>query len=380
MALKSNEDKNTQTNIEKPVKRKHKKTKAIIVMFVVLIVLILSAVFIPRLINIKIAQPASVTAYNVCAVSFGDVDTTISGSGTLTPVSEENLVTEDTVTVTAVNYEVGETVAEDAVIATAEDEYGNETKYTAPYECVLLELPIAADDKLEKGEQIAMIMGTDGFTMGIAVDELDIHQVKKGQAVTFTIDAVDGEYEGCVTAISYNGTQSGGTTAFQLTASLDYIAGVYPEMSASAEIVIESSGEGLLVPADAVYTSGDDSYVCLAPSDAVEGNEYSEDELDVSALTKVIVKTGMSDGSYILIESDELSEGSLVIRTEITSTQTGSVSANNNGFGGMDGFGGRGPGGMGEGGMNFGDFDFENFEPDNMPQGSGGYPGGMGGN
>ena len=82
----------------------------------------------------------------------------------------------------------------------------------------------------------------------------------------------------------------------------------------------------------------------------------------------------LSDGSYILIESDELAEGDLIVITKITSTQTGSDSESQGGFGGMSGF----PGG---GGMDFGDFDFENFDPNNMPpNGEGGFPGGMGGN
>ncbi len=125
-------------------------------------------------------------------------------------------------------------------------------------------------------------------------------------------------------------------------------------MSALAEIVIESSGEGLLVPIDAVRTSGDQNYVYLAPSGAAEGTEYEEDQLDVSDLTKVTVETGMSDGSYILIESDELAEGDLIVITKITSTQTGSDSESQGGFWRYE----RIPGG---GGMNFAIFDFENF-------------------
>lgn len=63
----------------------------------------------------------------------------------------------------------------------------------------------------------------------------------------------------------------------------------------------------------------------------------------------------MSDGSYILVESDELAEGDLIVVTRLTSTQTGSDS-------------------QGSGGMDFGDFDFENFDPGTMPQG-GNFPG-----
>lgn len=355
----------------RPVGQKNnKKTKIIVISAVVLAVAILGIVFIPKLINSNTRKNSSITTYNVEAITTGNVDTTISGSGTLMPVSKETLVTANAGTITAVNYEVGDMVEKDAVIATAEDDNGNKTDFTAPYDCVLIELPISTEDELDANSQIAMVMGTDGFTMGIAVDELDISTVKVGQDVDFTIDAVDGDYTGKVTAVSYNGSSSGGTTAYQITAKVDYTEGVYPGMSASAEIVIESSGEGLLVPVDAVRTSGDDNYIYLAPNGSADGTEYAEDELDISDLTKVAVETGMSDGSYILIESDELDEGDLIVITKITSTQTGSDSENQGGFGGMGGF-------PGDGGMDFGDFDFENFDPSNMPNG---FPGGFGGN
>ena len=305
-------------------------------------VIALGIAFVLRLRGIGVSA-ASVTTYEVEAITYGNVDTTISGSGNLTPVSQQTLATEQPVTVTAVNYAA---VEEGAVIVTVEDAQGSSIDYTAPYGCVLLELPVSSGDELAAGGEVAMVMGTDGFTMGIAVDEQDISTVAVGQEVAFTVDAVDGEYTGEVTAVSYNGSTNGSTTAYQITAKVDYAEEIYPGMSATAEIVVEESGEGLLVPVEAVQTSGDEEYITLAPSSAAEGDEYGEDEIEVSELSTVTVETGMSDGSYILVESDELAEGDLIVVTRLTSTQTGSDSQGSGGMGG--GF----PGG----GMDFGDF------------------------
>ncbi len=351
----------------------NKKKKIITISAISLVVVILGIIFIPKLFG-NTGTPTTITTYNVEAITKGNVDTTISGSGTLTPVSKETIATTKAGTITTLNYEVGATVEEDAVIAVLTAANGTTTSFTAPFDGVLIELPISKDGEVAANSEIAMIMGTDGFTMGIAVDELDISTVKVGQEVSFTIDAVDGDYTGAVTAVSYNGTSSGGTTAYQITAKVDYIEGVYPGMSASAEIVIESSGEGLLIPTSAIRTSGDESYIYLAPSGAEEGTEYDEDDIDIDDLVKVTVTTGMSDGSYTIVESDEITEGALIVIVTLTSTQTGSETNGQGGFG--SGFGGgRGPGG---GGMDFGDFDFENFDPSQMPGGGGGF-GGFGG-
>ena len=148
-------------------------------------------------------------------------------------------------------------------------------------------------------------------------------------------------------------------------------------MSATAQIVIEDSGEGLLVPVDAVITSGDSNYVYLAPSGAEAGKVYEDGELDTSKLEEVSVKTGMSDGSYMLVESNALKEGSLIIIKKITSTQTGyEKESGRSGFPGGEGrsnFPGRGSG------MDFGDFDFENFDPGQRPPSGGGSGNGFGG-
>lgn len=314
------------------------------------------------------AQAASVTTYEVAAVSYGDVDTTISGSGTLSPVSQDTLTAAAPVTLTAVNYAAGDAVESGTVLATGEDELGETVDYTAPYDCVLLEVPAAAGDTPAAGEEVAMVMGKDGFTMGIAVDEQDIALIEVGQEASFTIDAIeDGEeVTGSISQVSYNGSSNGSATAYQITAKIAYVEGVYPGMSASPQIVVEESGEGMLVPVEAVQTSGDENYVYLAPSDGEEGTEYEEEDIDLSALTQVTVEAGDSDGSYMLVECDDLSEGDLILVPHLTSTATGSGSGDSGGMGGF--------GGSFFGGMDFGDFDFSNFDPSTMPQG-GSFPG-----
>ena len=82
----------------------------------------------------------------------------------------------------------------------------------------------------------------------------------------------------------------------------------------------------------------------------------------------------MSDGSYMLVESDDLKEGSLIVIKKTTSTQTGSDKES-----GRSGFPGGGEGMPnfpgGGSGMDFKDFDFDNFDPGQRPP-SGGSSGG----
>ncbi len=440
---------------DKATKRKRKKLVKIIVSSVAgLVAVTMATVVILGQIRKNEAVPTSVTTYHVDEITFGDVNTTLSGSGTLSPVLKESLTlsldalvseeeteeeteteteeetTEEetskeetaedetsenetdaeteaetepetndspavaatgtygesgsmpsmggTVTPTAVytvdtvNCVPGDRLEEGYILAIFTDEDGVEYDYPAPYDCVILDMTLSEGQELSTGGTVATIMSKDGFTMSLSVDEYDIAVVELGQEVTFEVSALGEEFEGSITNISYSGSSG----SYQITASMGYEEGIYPGMSVSAEIVIESSGEGLLVPVDAVKTSGDDNYIYLAPAGATFGDEYAEDELTLSDLERVVVETGMSDGSYILIESDELAEGDLIVITKLTSTLTGSANEDD---GGMGGFGG---GGMGSfPGGNFGggerpDFGGD-FDPGNMP--SGGFPGGFGG-
>lgn len=315
------------------------------------------------------------TTYYAEAITYGNVDTTISGSGTLTPVTNKTFSCENPCTVNTLNVAVGDTVSEGDVLAVVtqqvtetvmdeetmqmtEETTEEKLEITADFDGTITELNVSEGDTLAAGEEIAILMGNDGFTLDLSVDETEIANLSIGQTVTMTVDAVKGEYEGEVTNVSYNGKTSGSTTYYAVTAEIESQEGIYAGMSASAEIVVESSGDGLLVPVAAVHTSGDDSYVLLAPNDAESGTEYAEDAITLDNLTRVTVDTGMSDGSYIMIESDELAEGDLILMSEVSTTATGSDSEDG-------GFGGN---------MDFGDIDFSNFDPNNMPQG--GMPGG----
>lgn len=357
------------------IKKKGKLKKRIIIGGAAAVVLLTAAVIVVRNILAVRSVSARVTTYQVEEITKGDVSTTISGSGALTPVTNEILAAPAGGEVTEVNYTVGDETAEGDVIAKIDDDRGETHEITAPCEGILIELPISAGDSVAAGQEIAMVMGKDGFTLSVAVDETEISSLEMGQEAEVTVDALSEEYTGFVTEISYNGSSNGGTTAYETVVTMEYAEGIYPGMSASAQIVIEDSGEGLIVPAEAVGTSGDDHYVYLAPNGAEAGDQYEEDELDLADLEKVTVETGMSDGTYIRIDSDELEEGSLIIVTEVMSTQTGSEVQEENGAGGRGGF---------PGGGDFENFDFENFDPSNMPQGGGpgggGFPGGGNGN
>lgn len=200
-----------------PKKAGFKYTKPIVIIAVVLAVIIVAAFVLPKIFSA--ASSTRITTYQVEEITYGNVSTTISGSGTLTPVTQETLTSTYAGEIASVNFTVGDEVAEGDVLAVVSSDNGDE-EITAPCDGILIEFPVKSGTEVAAGGSVAMVMGKDGFTMGIAVDELNISSVALDQEVSFTIDAVDGDYTGSVTAISYNGSASGGTTAYQITATV----------------------------------------------------------------------------------------------------------------------------------------------------------------
>jgi multidrug efflux pump subunit AcrA (membrane-fusion protein) len=189
----------------------------------------------------------------------------------------------------------------------------------ADTDCSLTALTAAVGDTIAAGTTVCTMTGTGGFTLALSIDELDIASVKLGQSATVTLDALEGEFTGKVTNISYSGS---GTyvTSYTATITTDPIEGAYPGMSASAEIITETSGETLIVSVTAVQYDGDTAFLYLADDTATLGASLSENEMNLDKLTKLTVTTGMSDGSYIAVSAEGLTAGDFIWVPERTST------------------------------------------------------------
>ena len=235
---------------------------------------------------------------------------------------------------------------------------------TAEWDCLLTSLSVEKGDKLSEGEALCSLSGTDGYELTLSIDELDISSVKHGQAATVTLDALDGTFSGTVANISYAGSGNY-VTSYSVTIATEPIEGAYPGMSASAEVVIESSGDSLLVPVGALQYDGrgDDrkAYVYLTAEGTEEGDTQLAEEIDIDSLTKVYVETGMADGSYLVVTGEGLSAGTILWQQQLSTTATYSddestTSSFGMGMGGgmpgdMGGMGGGMPSGMGGGGF-----------------------------
>jgi len=164
------------------------------------------------------------------------------------------------------------------------------------------------------------------ITASVSLTEIDVTKVTPGQKVTLTLDAFpDKTFTGEVLAINTNGQSASGVTSYPTIIVFDTsLPNMYPNMSVTASILIDSKQDVLIISTSAILTSNGVSVVKI-----MKDNQISE----------VTVKTGLSDDTNTEIISG-LSVGDTVI-TSTSTTQTTTTSTTNksvfsgNGFGGM---------------------------------------------
>lgn len=214
----------------------------------------------------------------------------------------------------------------------------------APISGTVVYKKVKAGDKLDNknmSTEMAVIYDMSSLECELSVDELDIKNVKIGQSVLITSDAVEGKrYNGEVSNVSVNGTTSGGVTTYPVTIVIkDFDEDLLPGMNIDVTIVTSEATGVLAVPVTAVNRGG----VVY-----VKGDKEDDKDMAPEGFKSVKVETGAYNDRYIEIKSG-LSEGDIIYVPQIKSsgTQSGMAAMMSGMHGGMSMGGGMPMGGMG---------------------------------
>lgn len=181
---------------------------------------------------------------------------------------------------------------------------------TSPITGTVIEKNYKAGDNVDPtaataGGYLAVIYDLSRLTFDMNVSELDVTQLKVGQSVTFTSDALEGKtFTGHVDKININGTTLNGNTNYPVTVVVDDGDGLYPGMNVSATILVEEVGQVLAVPMEAVQQG---NIVLVAPASALKDGEL----VDATKLEERPVEPGRNNSEYVEILSG-LTEGEVV--------------------------------------------------------------------
>lgn len=304
------------------------------------------------------AQQQTPTQNRTAVVQKGKFEVRVSGSGTVQPVTTEDIKsTINNNQIAEVLVTAGQAVKKGDVLITFTD---GSDPITAPSDGVVTAVNVQAGERVNIGEAVAHLTNYHDLQTVASIDELDIPKVSVGQTATIKVNAIpDQTFNGTVTAIANEGTSTNGVSTFDVTVHIDNPTGLKVGMSTEADILTASKDNALYVPVDALHSMNGQKFVMLANQDQnsqnTQGNSQNSQGNQWSN-SRVMVKTGLANADYVEI-TQGLTEGQVVrLPNLVISTNNNAARYMQGGFGGMGGFGGgmgrqnRGGGNGGKGG------------------------------
>ena len=186
----------------------------------------------------------------------------------------------------------------------------------APFDGVIAAFTAKKGDSISSGASVGTII-TKQRLATIALNEVDIAKIKVGQKANLTFDAVDDlNITGEVVEVDALGTTSQGVVSYNVKIAFDIQDDrIKSGMSVSANIILSTKPDVLLVLSSAVKSSGGASYV-----EELEAN---------GVLIKKDVEIGDSNDTMTEIVSG-LEEGEEIVTQKITVSATNAITASSN--------------------------------------------------
>lgn len=193
----------------------------------------------------------------------------------------------------------------------------------APFDGIVAKVDVKKGDSVSGGAVATLI--TKQRTADISLNEVDVAQVKVGQKVTLTFDAIEGlSIAGEVAEIDTLGTVSQGVVNYAVKIVFDtQDERVKPGMSVSSAVITDIKQDVLVVPNSAVKSNGNGQYVEFLINNAPQSQSV---EIGLSNDTMTEIKSGLKEGDKVITQT---------ITANTTQTQTQSTGIRIPGIGGM---------------------------------------------
>jgi HlyD family secretion protein len=199
----------------------------------------------------------------------------------------------------------------------------NQSFIETPFDGEITVVDVKPGDQVQPGTLAFRVDDLSRLLVDIDVSEVDINQIKEGQQVTMSFDAIQiNEYHGEVVEVALVGNNIAGVVNFTVTVELDDPdEQVRPGMTSAVNIVIEQIDEAMLIPNRAVRVVDGERVVYILKNGQLE---------------PVQVTLGASSNLYSEVVDGDLSAGdTLVLNPPSTLMQGGPMGGGPPGGGGF---------------------------------------------
>ncbi|MFA4817883.1 MAG: efflux RND transporter periplasmic adaptor subunit [Parcubacteria group bacterium] len=174
----------------------------------------------------------------------------------------------------------------------------------APFDGIVTSLSVSSGDSVSRSDILASVI-TKNIQAKVSLNEVDAVRVKIGDMAELSFDALpDLKVSGKVIKIDTIGTLSQGVATYNAEISLDSQPELLkPGMNVSASIITDVKEGAVIVPASAVKTENNKSYVEILKNGAAERKTV---EIGSSNDTQTEILNGLSAGDKVITQTINL--------------------------------------------------------------------------
>lgn len=218
-----------------------------------------------------------------------------------------------------------------STLANREQDVAN-LQVTAPLAGQISGLTTLVGDNVSQNQQVFRVADYSAMQVTISVDELDIAKVKVDQKAEITLDAVsDKKYTGKVTNVDPEGNFKNDIATFNVTVALDSAEGLMAGMNANVSVVVDEKNDVLWVPAQAVQTRQEKTYVQQLVNNQPVAKEV---QIGLKTSQQVEIVSGLNEGDKVIVTTIKPTTTS---SSGLFGQRTGSSSGSTSGMGGTFG-------------------------------------------
>jgi len=154
----------------------------------------------------------------------------------------------------------------------------------------------------ESNQKVATIKTEGTPIISVNLSEIDVSRVALGKKVTITFDSIsDKTFTGKVVGVDRIGSTTSNVTQYPAIIQLDSSSDlILPNMTATANIIIDQKENVLLVPSSAVSGQGEESFVRIR----VNGKEQPATvQTGLTSDTQTEIISGLSEGDEVIISN-----------------------------------------------------------------------------
>ncbi|OGK18055.1 hypothetical protein A2866_02905 [Candidatus Roizmanbacteria bacterium RIFCSPHIGHO2_01_FULL_39_8] len=159
------------------------------------------------------------------------------------------------------------------------------------------------------GTKIASVTTDAPLDLTVNLSEIDIPKIKIGDRATIKIDALSEKtFTGKVYSIDAAGSVSSGVTTYPVVIAFDTASSdIHPNMSATANIIVLTRDNVILIPSSAVQTQNGQSTVRVKKDGQITSVVV---EIGESSDTQTEITSGISQGDEIVVNTISSGNGS----------------------------------------------------------------------